>query len=61
MFWCARKLLSANAVVGELFGRKVRIASIADLLVMKRISNRPKDQIDIMALEKIARGVDPNA
>ena len=53
--------LAANAIIGELFGRQVRIASIEDLLVMKRISNRPKDQIDIMALEKIARGVDPNA
>lgn len=53
--------LNANAIVGDLFGRKVRIASIADLLTMKRISNRPKDQLDIMALEKIVRGEDPNA
>jgi hypothetical protein len=53
--------LNANAIAGDLFGRKVRIASIEDLLVMKRISNRPKDQIDIMALEKILRGEDPNA
>ena len=44
-----------------LFGRKVHIAAIEDLLVMKRIANRPKDQIDIMALEKIVRGEDPNA
>ncbi|MDD4978921.1 MAG: hypothetical protein PHI29_09845 [Gallionella sp.] len=53
--------LNANAIVGDLFGRIVRIASISDLLTMKRISNRPKDQLDIAALEKIMRGEDPNA
>ena len=52
--------LRANAVAGELFARQVWIASIDDLLTMKRISNRPKDQLDIVALEKIKRGEDPN-
>jgi len=52
--------LMANAVAGELFGRKVWIASIDDLLVMKRIANRPKDQLDIAALERIKRGENPN-
>jgi len=53
--------LMANAVMGELFGRHVPIASIDDLLAMKRIANRPKDRLDIAALEKIKRGEDPNA
>ncbi|MDI6750904.1 MAG: hypothetical protein QMD73_12085 [Rhodocyclaceae bacterium] len=52
--------LIQNAVVGELFGRKVMIASIGDLLELKRHANRPRDRLDIEALEKIQRGEDPN-
>lgn len=53
--------LIAGAAFGELFGRRVPVASIEDLLAMKRAANRPKDQLDIAALEKIKRGEDPNA
>ena len=64
IFWYAPEVpfekLKANAVAGELFSRQVWIACIEDLLTMKRIANRPKDQLDIVALEKIRRGEDPN-
>ena len=53
--------LMENAVVGKLFGQQVWIAAIDDLLMMKRIANRPKDRLDIEALQKIKRGEDPNA
>lgn len=53
--------LKANAVAGELFAQQVWIASIEDLLTMKRAANRPKDRLDMEALEKIRRGEDPNA
>jgi hypothetical protein len=53
--------LLANAVAGQLFSFDVPIASVDDLLTMKRAANRPKDQLDVAALEKIKRGENPNA
>jgi predicted nucleotidyltransferase len=51
--------LQTDAVTVRLFERDVKIASIENLLLMKRSANRPKDRIDIEALEKIQRGEDP--
>jgi len=52
--------LIADAVMMPLFGREVATASIDHLLEMKRIANRPKDRLDIEALEKIKRGESPD-
>ena len=51
--------LQVDASTVDLFGRSVKVASIEHLLFMKRIANRPKDRIDVEALEKIQRGQDP--
>jgi predicted nucleotidyltransferase len=42
----------------NLGGETIRIASIPDLIVMKRAAARPQDAIDIAELEKIARDRD---
>ena len=52
--------LKKDAVIAQLFGRAVMVASIDNLLVMKRAANRPKDRLDIDALERIKRGENPN-
>lgn len=52
--------LKDGAVQLRLYDCKLWMASIDDLIEMKRRANRLKDQIDIVALEKIKRGEDPN-
>ncbi len=53
--------LAKDALKMPLFGCDVAVASIDHLLEMKRIANRPKDRLDIEALEKIKRGESPDA
>jgi hypothetical protein len=53
--------LAAQSLAVELFGGTVKIASIDHLVAMKQAANRPKDLIDIDALQRIKRGEDPNA
>lgn len=47
--------LWARADVVTLGGRSIHVASIADLIRMKRTAARPQDMIDIEHLESIAR------
>lgn len=42
-----------RSVVTNLFGLTVHVASLDDLIVMKRAANRPKDQIHLMELEAL--------
>ncbi len=48
-------VLKARAERVDLDGVEILIASVEDLLAMKRAANRPRDQADIEALETIAR------
>jgi hypothetical protein len=52
--------LSAESTPAKINSETVGIASVEHLLVMKRSAGRPKDLLDIAALEKIQRGQDPN-
>lgn len=45
----------SRAVAVDIGGEIIRIASIPDLIELKRISNRPQDQEDIRQLEKILK------
>lgn len=52
--------LCANSVGKSFLGRKFRVAGLDDLLLMKHAAARPKDLIDIIAIEKLKRGENPN-
>lgn len=52
--------LRENSVVKSFLGRKFQVAGLDDLLLLKRAAARPKDLIDIIAIEKLKRGENPN-
>lgn len=39
----------------EVFGVRARVASLDDLITMKRTANRPKDQVHVMELEALRK------
>ena len=45
--------LLARSMVVELQGRRVRVASVADIIAMKRVAGRPKDLDHIEELEEL--------
>jgi hypothetical protein len=47
--------LWAHAEVMDVGGTSIRVASIADLIAMKRLAGRPQDIADIEALEAIRK------
>jgi hypothetical protein len=51
------KTLRRRADIMELSGRRVRIASIEDMLAMKRAAGRPVDMVDVESLEAARRRV----
>ena len=47
--------LNKRAIVLEIFGSPVRVASLEDLLAMKRAANRPKDHLHITELLSVLK------
>lgn len=54
-------LLWEHAELVHIRGALVRIASIPDLITMKRLAGRPEDIIDIRALEEIQQRKGPRS
>ena len=54
-------LLWAHSEIVHIRGALVRIASIPDLIAMKRLAGRPEDMIDIRALEEIQKRKGPRS
>ena len=47
--------LTSNAHEIELFGHRVRVASLEDLIRMKQAANRPKDQLHLIELKALLK------
>ena len=50
--------LHARSIAAEIFGLEVRVASLADLIDMKRAAGRPKDQIELEILGALREELD---
>ena len=53
--------LQERSIVAEIFGQEVRVASLADLMDMKRAAGRPKDRIELEILGALRDELDRRA
>jgi len=53
--------LQSRAIAAEIFGMEVRVASLADLMAMKRAAGRPKDLIELEILGALREELDRRA
>jgi predicted nucleotidyltransferase len=51
-------LLAADAMTIEIMGRVVQVASLDDLMAMKRAAGRPKDRIELEVLGALREEID---
>jgi hypothetical protein len=47
-----------HSIAAEIFTVEVRVASLDDLLLMKRAAGRPKDRIELEILEALREEID---
>lgn len=47
------KTVISRAIPSSIYGHKVRIVSLEDLIIMKKMSSRTKDKADLEGLEKL--------
>lgn len=50
--------LRSRSIVAEIFGMEVRVASLEDLMAMKRAAGRPKDRIELEILGALREELD---
>jgi predicted nucleotidyltransferase len=50
--------LWSRSIAAEIFGMEVRVASLADLIDMKRAAGRPKDRIELEILGALREAID---
>lgn len=50
--------LGSRAIAAEIFGMRVRVASLEDLIAMKRAAGRPKDLIELEVLGALREELD---
>ena len=50
--------LAARSIAAEIFGLEVRVASLDDLIAMKRAAGRPKDRIELEILGALREELD---